>query len=423
MIDKEKKIINTNVPWMPEIPSTWRLMRGKYLFKSEKVINDKMQCKDRLGLTLNGVIDRFEGDQVGLNPNDLRTYQIFNENELVFKLIDLENKNTSRVGFVHKKGIMSSAYIRLVNNRNVNMKFFYYQYYDLYQRFIFNMIGQGVRATMSSSDLLDIPIVIPPIKVQNSIVEYLDKKISDIDKFIQNKLKLINLLIEEKIAIINIYVSQGNNTSTEFQDCLVKWINKIPNNWKQKKLKYLLIESNKRSKDGKEQLLSLSKYKGVVPQNEIDSQIARASSLIGYKYVEPNDIVINKMQANNGLVGLSQIYGITSPDYSIYKIKEEYYPQYLGLLLSSKFYVANYNLYSKGVMDGYVRLYTDDLFNIYGIVPPIDEQKNIVEIIEKKHNELNLLISKAQKELTLIKQYRNSLITEIVTGQRNITKT
>ena len=66
----------------------------------------------RLALTLRGVIERKDGDNLGLNPESLESYQIFEKNNLVFKLIDLENKQTSRVGLTPKRGIMSPAYIR-----------------------------------------------------------------------------------------------------------------------------------------------------------------------------------------------------------------------------------------------------------------------------------------------------------------------
>ncbi len=415
-----KKYKNVQYDYVKQIPEDWELLPNIAIFQ-ERIERGHIN-EELLSVTIgNGVIRQADVKIKKDSSNeDKSKYKLIKVGDIAYNKMRMWQ---GALGYSNYQGISSPAYVILKPKMKINPKYFHYMFRATFYTNYSKQYSYGIvddQLSLRYTDFKRMYTIVPPLNVQNSIVTYLDKKIAITDKFIQNKLKLINLLIEEKIAIINIYVSQGNNTSTGFQDCLVKWINKIPNHWKQKKLKYLLIESNTRSKYGKEQLLSLSKYKGVVPQNEVDSQIARASSLIGYKHVEPNDIVINKMQANNGLVGLSQIYGITSPDYSIYKIKEEYYPQYLGLLLSSKFYVANYNLYSKGVMDGYVRLYTDDLFNIFGIVPPIEEQKNIVEIIEQKHNEINLLIYKTQKEISSIKEYSDSLITEIVTGKRSI---
>jgi type I restriction enzyme S subunit len=428
---KATNIIKTGIAWIPEIPSDWDLKRGKFLFKSRKVINDKMQCRVRLGLTLNGVIDRFEGDGVGLNPNDLRTYQIFEENELVFKLIDLENKNTSRVGYVHKRGIMSPAYIRVLNNPNVNMRYFYYQYFDLYQRFVFNMIGQGVRATMSSIDLLNMPVAIPPFTVQNSIVAYLDKKNNQIEKFIRNKERLIELLEEEKQSIVRKLVTKGIIKNAELNDSNVNWIGKIPTSWTTKKIKYLgkfVSGFSFDSGDFIDKGVKVIKISNIQPMQLLwdDLSYVKESYYNRYKSfrVFKDDLVfaltrpIIKGGIKVAIVDTEEKLLINQRN-AIYKPNKKLFRDWLYFVILNKDFISEFDnkIDNTGQQPN---ISTSDIGNLYIPYPSINEQKEIVNTIRSEWAEIDLVISKAQKEISSIKEYRETLITDLVIGKRSV---
>ena len=89
---------NSNIDWVGSIPSSWEMKKGKYLFSNKKEINSENQCDNLLSLTLFGVLNKDMESSEGLRPLNYKTYQIFEKNDMVFKLIDLENKKTSRVG-------------------------------------------------------------------------------------------------------------------------------------------------------------------------------------------------------------------------------------------------------------------------------------------------------------------------------------
>ena len=164
------------VDWIGGIPAHWQIVRGKFLFRHNKEINSSFQCDNLLSLTLDGVLrkDMFSAD--GLRPSDYKTYQVFYPDNLVFKLIDLENTQTSRVGIVPEKGIMSPVYIRLERKVDSFERYFFYQYYDLYKQHIFNFLGKGVRSSLSPSNLLEIPLAVPPLPEQHAIANFLDQK-------------------------------------------------------------------------------------------------------------------------------------------------------------------------------------------------------------------------------------------------------
>ena len=121
---------NSEVDWFGKIPKNWDVLKGKFVFQNKKEINHGMKNDNVLSLTMNGVINRDSSNNEGLLPSDYQSFQIFEKNDLVFKLIDLENYKTSRVGIVHEKGIMSPVYIRLETKKDYLPKYFYYLYFQ-----------------------------------------------------------------------------------------------------------------------------------------------------------------------------------------------------------------------------------------------------------------------------------------------------
>ncbi len=169
--------------WLGSIPDHWHVKRGKFLFRHKKELNSDMRCELILALTLNGVMHKEDLEARSLVPADYSTYQVFYPNDLVFKLIDLENYQTSRVGIVSEKGIMSSAYIRISPSKKLNSRYFYYYYYSLYLQGIYNFMGMGVRASLNYADLLNIPVLVPSVDEQEKIVTFLDSALSQIQLF------------------------------------------------------------------------------------------------------------------------------------------------------------------------------------------------------------------------------------------------
>jgi len=207
-----------------------------------------------------------------------------------------------------------------------------------------------------------------------------------------------------------------------YKESKVEWLGEIPEHWEVRKLKYVLHERNIRSKTGEETLLSLSKYYGVIPKNSLKEKANNAESLVGYKEVRVDDLVINKMQAVNGLIDVSLLKGITSPDYSVYKLlSKNNNIRYINHLLNEPSYLAEYKKVVTGVMEGYIRLYTDDLYNIDALLPPKSIQIEIVNYLDKATAKIDTLIEKQTKLIELLKEKRQAMVDEISNGA-NVTK-
>ncbi len=188
-------------PWVPE-NANWEIAKGKRFFANVKIPNVNVIESNVLSLTLRGVVRNNMDRPEGLVPADYSTYQIFEKDDLVFKLIDLENIRTSRVGIVPERGIMSSAYIRLIPSKEIYPKYAYWWFYNLWCQNVFNALGDGVRANLSSDDLLELPFPKPPMDEQERIASELDSQIEEINNKINEQQEIARLMGELRAALI-----------------------------------------------------------------------------------------------------------------------------------------------------------------------------------------------------------------------------
>ena len=127
-----REMKDSGVEWIGEIPKDWEIVQTKRFFRNiKRVVGSDVDNYERLALTMNGVIKRSKEDSEGLQPEKFEGYQILRKNELVFKLIDLENVKTSRVGLSSYTGLVSPAYIVLTNELEDN-RYYYYWFKFLY---------------------------------------------------------------------------------------------------------------------------------------------------------------------------------------------------------------------------------------------------------------------------------------------------
>jgi type I restriction enzyme, S subunit len=196
------------------------------------------------------------------------------------------------------------------------------------------------------------------------------------------------------------------------------WLGEIPSHWRVRRMKYVLRETDSRSISGKEQLLRVSQYTGVTQrrrQNGLDEPDTRAETLMGYKRVEPNDLVINIMLAWNGSMGVSRYSGIASPAYCVYRFGSDLLPWYFHNLLRSPAYKARIKAVSTGVVESRLRLYSDSLYRIEAIVPPPDEQSAIVRFLDWANGRLERTIRAKRKVIALLTEQKQAIIHRAVT--------
>jgi len=207
-------------------------------------------------------------------------------------------------------------------------------------------------------------------------------------------------------------------TYKKYKDSGIEWLGKIPAHWEVQRIKNLFFEVNERSMNGNQELLSVSQYTGVTKKtdrlNEGD-KLTNAATLEGYKIVKKKQLVSNIMLAWNGSLGFSEYNGITSPAYCIYSLKRNDYYKYFHYLFKTDLYKSEFKRNSSGVIESRLRLYTDDFFDIYSLLPPIREQEAIAAFLDEKCGKIDEAIRIKQEQIEKLKEFRQVIIHKAVT--------
>lgn len=422
---------DSGVQWIGNIPKDWKFLRGKWKFKSLKEVNRDLQCMDRLALTMNGVIERSIDSDEGLQPAEFSGYQIFEKDDLVFKLIDLENFKTSRVGLVFKRGIMSPAYIRLKPFVGTDSKFFYYFYFDLYLRGVYNQIGgQGVRSALNATDLLEIEVCIPSLSEQKLIANFLDHETAQIDTLIAKQEKLIELLKEKRQAVISHAVTKGLDSNVPMKDSGVEWLGEVPEHWEIKQNKYLLEFVTSGSRGWAQYYADTGSLFFRIANLTRDTIEPKLESI---QYVEPpkgSEGERSKIKINDLLISITADLGsVCVADASI---KDGYVSQHVALCRPIKICVSRWLAYfilsdcakEQFLGSGYggtkIQLSLEDIKELIIAVPPRNEQLQISEYIDEKLTQYEHLICQAEKLIGTLQERRTALISAAVTGKIDV---
>lgn len=401
--------------------SLWSVVPAKHRFRYRKDSNAGMKESHRLALTMGGVIDRSLDDTDGLQSSDYGSYQIFEKGDLAFKLIDLQNIKTSRVGLVPRRGIMSPAYIRLTpTSDGVYPEFFYWYFYAAYLGNIFNGLGGGIRQNLSQTELLEFPVPDIPIEDQTAIVAFLDRETGRIDGLIEKKTRFIALLKEKEKAAISRLVRRGLDRNAPSTESGVDWRGRVPAHWVRGRMK---DHFRQEKRQGYEDLTVLSVYRefGVIQKSSRDDNINKTpEDLSKYQLVNPNDLVINKMKAWQGSMGIAPMRGITSPDYVVMRPIGEHDPRYMHHYLRAQPMPWVYRLISNGIRTDQWRMEPEKFLSLPVFMPPIEEQRRIADQIDVELERIRGLIALTERSIDLLREKRAALITAAVTGKIDV---
>lgn len=225
---------------------------------------------------------------------------------------------------------------------------------------------------------------------------------------------------DRKQILIQQAVTQGLDPTVPMKDSGVEWIGEIPAHWEVKKLKYVLEERNERSKTGEEPLFMMSQIHGLVVRADYHDKAEVAASNVDNKIVYKNDLVFNKLKAHLGVFFKSNIEfnGLVSPDYAVYKSKAYIHDmKILEVLFRHPSYIEQFIIRATGIVEGLIRLYTGDLFDMSVPIAPKDEQLEILVFIEKQSTSYDNAIVIQQQQIEKLREYKTTLINSAVTGK------
>lgn len=261
------------------------------------------------------------------------------------------------------------------------------------------------------------PVILPPLETQTKIGDYLDRKTAELGQLIAAKKNLLKLLDEKKRALIARAATRGLNPDAPLKDSGIPWLGMIPEHWEVERSKWLLPEIDERSETGEEELLTVSHLTGVTKRRDKDVNMFMAESLEGYKKCNKDDLVINTLWAWMGAMGVSPVDGVISPAYNVYRPTERLLSEYLDMLVRMSNFISEITRYSKGVWSSRLRLYPEGLYEAHLPVPPLEEQREIVEGVNNKLSDFKELKSVTEKTISLLQERRMALISAAVTGK------
>ncbi|MGE7599919.1 restriction endonuclease subunit S [Lysinibacillus fusiformis] len=277
--------------------------------------------------------------------------------------------------------------------------------------------AEGIKASKLSS----LQVILPTLTEQRKIVRFLDEKISEINILVENKNNLIILLEQQLQSIITEAVTKGLNPNVKMKNSAVEWIGEIPEHWEVNKIKFKFDIRKVIQPTENPTVLSLTQ-RGLKIKDLKDFSGQHAESYDKYQKVEIKDYVMNGMDLLTGYVDCSPFEGVTSPDYRVFRIKDntechDYYLRYFQICYFAKIFYGH----GQGVSNfGRWRLQTD-VFKDFPIpVPPKVEQFEISEYLKAKENEIDKALDLIRLDIEKLKEYRQALIYEAVTGKIDV---
>lgn len=408
---------DSGVAWLGEIPKNWKLSKINSIYKlrTQKVSDEDYPP---LSVTMKGIVPQLDS-AAKTNAHDDR--------KLVKKgdfAINSRSDRRGSCGVSDYDGSVSLINTVMKPRNEMNPDYYNWLFHTTQFADEFFKWGHGIVAdlwTTNWQDMKHIDIPVPTLQEQKLIADYLNKLIPEINSLYSDIEKQIETLEEYKKSVITEAVTKGLDPNVEMKDSGNQYWKYIPKNWHLSDIKYLFeIVKRIAGKEGYDILSVTQKGLKIKDISKNEGQIAE--SYANYQLVYPTDFVMNHMDLLTGWVDCSTYFGVTSPDYRVFRLRDTtnnrfYYKYIMQCCYMNRIF---YSL-GQGVSNlGRWRLQTESFNNFQIPVPTVDEQKDIAEYLDKKCSEIDNIILDKKKQLETLEQYKKSLIYEYVTGKKEV---
>jgi type I restriction enzyme, S subunit len=402
--------------WNSDIPSNWEIKRiGSVFTQRNKKVSDKDY--EPLSVTKKGIFPQWE-NVLKSDSHDNRKLVLMND-----FVINSRSDRRGSSGLSKYDGSVSLINTVLIPSKEVEPKYseYIFKSYGFINEFYKN--GRGIVDDLWSTKyslMKNINICIPPLPEQSQIISFLDTKTKKIDTLIEKTEKKIELLKEKRTSFINHCVTKGLNPNVEMKDSGVEWIGGIPKHWNIKPLFSQCYHTKQKNDIDNKNVLSLS-YGRIVKRNVETNFGLLPESFDNYQLIEKRFVILRLTDLQNDKkslrVGFCEQTGIITPVY----VSLNCYEWFDNKFLFYQLYNSDLKkvLYTLG---GGLRqtLRFDELKRFPLSVCSKDEQTQIVEYLDGQTQKIDTTIEKETKRIELLKEYRQSLISEVVTGKVDV---
>jgi|BioPla2DNA2_1021312.scaffolds.fasta_scaffold09531_3 type I restriction enzyme S subunit len=402
--------------------SRWPSKRLGSIFVENKDKNTDLSNTFALQFSYGNIVAKPEWELSSSLEETYKGYTRVNSGDIVINGLNLNyDFVTQRVGLVRTSGIITSAYILLRKRINVSSGFYCYYFKAMDSQKIFNGMGTGIRLTLSYPLLKNLNVPVPPRAEQDQIVHFLDWKVSSINKLINIRKNEINKLEELKRSkILNCVMGQEDDVRSKLSS--ISWVKNIPYNWSEETLIQVAEEQKIKNVGLAEtNLLSLS-YGKIIEKDINTTEGLLPFSFEGYQIVYPGNIILRLTDLQNDRkslrTGISTTKGIITSAYTCLKVRGNIIlPEYLHLQLHSADLCKVFYGMGGGVRQS---IGFKEIRNLIIAIPPIEEQRRILDVAKQIDNQSNLLIEKYREQISALNDLKQRLISDVVTGQIDV---
>lgn len=424
-----REMKDSGVQWIGEMPSDWMTMRVKNVASKMQSggtpdsSNDGFYVEKENGIPWVTIADMSTVSYVTDTGKYISEEAQKSKNLIIFQPGTILYAMYASVGKVAELSIpatINQALLAIELNTSVNGDFFKYALMA-WEPYIISESSGTTQFNLNANKVANLRFPAPNVCAQKHIACFLNAKLGQANTLIANVQAQIEKLKDYKQSLITEAVTKGLNPIAPVKNSGVEWIGEIPAHWEVKRGKVLFEESDARSADGSEELLTVSQYTGITPRSQKNVNMFEALTLEGYKICDVGDIAANTMWLWAGAIGVSAYSGVISPSYNVYRQKaENFVPGYLDCLLRAPMLVQEYASRSTGIRASRLRLYPKDFLDIMFPVPPFGKQQEIMRVLSDKFAAVDKLIAIKESKIEKLEQYKKSLIYEYVTGKREV---
>lgn len=438
----EEKMKDSGIKWIGKIPEDWTVKRLKY-------------CVNKFGGggTPESSNDEFYDDEHGVNwvaIGDMSTNQYVESTDRKVTELGIKDKQLTiypkgtviysiyatigKVAELKAPSTINQALLAIIENKEILNKNYLKKYLNFLENIVLAETSTNTQANLNLQKVQNFMICLPPLIEQQRIAEFLDKKCADIDEIIAKTEKQIETLEQYKKSIITEAITKGFDNNLE---CINNTFYKVkPQNWKLSRIKDVLSLLTDYTANGSFQSLAdnveyldYEEYARVIRLTDLRVNMENAGIYVNehaYNYLRKSslfggEILVANVGAYAGIfceMPKCKYKATLGPNMFLLntnKLMLQHYLYYIGLSD-----IVSKQLIIKATASAQPKLNKQDVKTIYILVPPISEQKEIIEFLDNRCEEIDQIIYKQKESLEILKKYKQSLIYEYVTGKKRV---
>ena len=418
MVTGMREMKDSGIDWVGKIPKDWRVLRNKYNFDlSKNIVGAKWAETQLLSLTKNGVKAITPEEQSGKVPTSFATYQLVGKNDIVMCLFDLDVSAVFS-GISCLDGMISPAYKCFKCKSHLLPGYADYYFRTVFVDRKYKRYSKNVRYSLGTDDFFALPMIVPCISDQYRIVAFLDAKCAEIDALSADIQSEIETLEAYKRSVITEAVTKGLDKNAPMKDSGIEWVGEIPTTWDVKKGKYCLRYVQKPTKPDDDVITCFRDGEVTLRKNRREEGFTISLKEIGYQGIDVGDLIVHGMDGFAGAIGISDSRGKASPVLNV--LDTDNNKRYIMYYLRSLAFNGVFLALSTGIRVRTCDTNWGKLRELLYVLPPKEEQDDIVRFIDDRLNATDEIIAQKQEQLVVLAEYKKSLIFEYVTGKKEV---